>query len=121
MGVTRRTRVLELRVVIDPVEAECLSSVLLVDQRDRLAVDSPIVALDDQILAGTVADELRAVARKPEFGGQCVAVVLPGEPVAASAKPRLEDPATAHKPDPHDIILTHPAWACRNAPAAACA
>ena len=39
MGVTRRIRVLELCVVIDPVEAECLGSVFLVDQRDRLAVD----------------------------------------------------------------------------------
>ena len=91
MGVTRRVRVLELRVVVDPVEAECLSSVLLVDQRDRLTVDSPVVALDDQVLAGTVADEFCAVVREPEFGGQRVAVVLPGEPVGASRKPRLED------------------------------
>ena len=78
-------------MVIDPVEAQCLSGVLLVDQGDRLAVDSPVVALDDQVLAGAAADELGAVVREPELGGQRMAVVLPGEPVRACREPRLED------------------------------
>jgi hypothetical protein len=90
-GVTRRIRVLELRVLIDPVEAERLGRVFLVNQRDRLAVDSPVVALDDEVLTGTVADEFCAVIREPEFGGERVPVVLPREPVSASRQPRLED------------------------------
>ena len=64
-------------MVIDPVEAQCLSGVLLMDQGDHLARDSPVVALDDQVLAGTCADELRTVTREPELGGQRMAVVLP--------------------------------------------
>jgi hypothetical protein len=89
--ITRRTWILELRMLIDPVEAQCLSSVLLMDQGDRLAVDSPVVALDDQVLAGAIADEFRTVVRQPELGGQRMTVVLPGEPVRARRKPRLED------------------------------
>ena len=47
MGVTRRFRVLKLGVVVNPVQAERLGGVLLVDERDRLAADNPVVALDD--------------------------------------------------------------------------
>jgi hypothetical protein len=78
-------------MVIDPVQAQCLLGVLLMDQGDRLAVDSPVVALDDQILAGAFADELRTVVRESELGGQRMAVVFPGQPVGTSRKPRLED------------------------------
>ena len=90
-GVARRVRVLELRVLIDPVETERLGGVLLVDQRDGLAVESPVVALDDEVLTGTVADEFCAVIREPEFGGERVPVMLPREPVRARRQPRLED------------------------------
>ena len=86
VGVARRVGVLEFRVLIDPVEAERLGSVLLVNQRDRLAVDGPVVALDDEVLAGTFADEFCAVVREPEFDGECVPVVLPREPVGASRR-----------------------------------
>jgi hypothetical protein len=58
-GVMWRVRVLEPGVVVDPVQAKRLGSVLLVDERDGLAVDSPVVALDDEVLAGAVAGELR--------------------------------------------------------------
>jgi len=34
-------------VVVNPVQAERLGGVLLVDERDRLAADNPVVALDD--------------------------------------------------------------------------
>src|ERR1700677_4678423 len=78
-------------MIIDPVQAQRLSGVLLMDQGSRLALDSPIVALDNQVLAGAAADKLGAVAREPELGGQRMAVVLPGEPVRAPRESRLED------------------------------
>jgi hypothetical protein len=52
-------------MVIDPAEAQCLSGVLLMDQGDRLAVDSPVVALDDQVLAAAIADEFRTTQGMP--------------------------------------------------------
>ena len=44
-GVTGSSRVLELRVVIDPVDAERLGRILLVDERDGLAVDSSVITM----------------------------------------------------------------------------
>jgi len=51
-------------------------------------VDSPVVALDDEVLTGTIADEFCAVIREPEFGGERVSIVLPREPVRARRQPR---------------------------------
>jgi MmyB-like transcription regulator ligand binding domain len=61
-GVARGLRILELRVVVHPVETERLGGVLLMDQRDSLPVHGAVVALDDEVLAGPVTDELRAVS-----------------------------------------------------------
>jgi hypothetical protein len=78
-------------VIVDPVETERLGGVLLVDQRDGLPVHGAVVALDDKILAGAVADELGLIAGQAELGGERVPVVLPGQPVGTSLQPRLED------------------------------
>jgi hypothetical protein len=65
-------------MVIDRVEGERLGSILLVDERDRLAMDNPVVAFDDQVLARAIADELGVVVREPELNGQRVPLMLPG-------------------------------------------
>ncbi len=44
-GVTRRFRVLKFGVVVHPVQAERLGGVLLVDERDCLAADNPVVGV----------------------------------------------------------------------------
>lgn len=90
-GVTRHLGVLKLRVLIDPVEAKGLCSILLVYERYRLAVYNTVVALDDEILACTVSHEFSAVMSEPELGSEGVPVVLPGEPVGTSGQPRLEN------------------------------
>ena len=74
------------------------------DQRDRFAVDNPVVTLDDEVLAGTVADELSAVAGESEFGRERVPVVLPSEPVGTSGQPRLEDVGRV-RPAPRQVPL----------------
>jgi hypothetical protein len=76
---------------MDPVEAKGLSGVLLVDKRDRLAVDNTVVALDDQVLASTTADEFRSVVSEPELCSERMAVVLPSGPAGTSGQSRLED------------------------------
>src|SRR6185437_940960 len=90
-GVAWRVRVLKLRVVVDPVEAKGLSGVLLVGERDRLTVDGPVVALDNEVLARAAAGELRLVVGEPDFGGEGMPVVLARKPIGASVQPRLED------------------------------
>src|ERR1700735_3571043 len=78
-------------MLIAPVKAEGLRGVLLVYERDRLAIDNPVVTLDDEILANTVSDELSAVTSELKFSGEGVSVVLASEPVAASGESRLEN------------------------------
>ena len=78
-------------MVVHPVQTERLGGVLLVDQRDGLPVHGAVVALDDEVLAGAVADEFRPVTGEAEFGGERVPVVLPGQPVGASLQSWLED------------------------------
>jgi hypothetical protein len=57
-------------MLIDPVKAEGLRGVLLVYERDRLAIDNPVVTLDDEILANTVSHEFSAVMSEPKFSGE---------------------------------------------------
>ena len=78
-------------MVVHPVDTKCLGGVLLMDQRDGLPVDGAVVALDDEVLAGTVADELRPVVGEAELDRERMPVVLPGQPVGASLESRLED------------------------------
>jgi hypothetical protein len=84
----RRVRVLELRVFIDPVEPKCLSSILLMNQRDLLAVDLPVVALDDKVLADAPAYEFRAVLRESELYGERMGSI----PFARSSRALLLQP-----------------------------
>src|SRR5262249_50896621 len=91
VGVARRVGILELRVFIYPVEPERLGSVLLMNQCDRLAVDDPVVALDDKVRADAPADEFRTVMREPELHGERVPIMLTCQPVWASRQPRLKN------------------------------
>lgn len=83
MGVVRRFGVLELRVFIDPIEPECLGSILLMNQRDLLAVDDPVVALNYKVMPYTPADEFRTVACEPELYSERMPVMLARETVGA--------------------------------------
>jgi hypothetical protein len=89
---------------MDPVEAKGLSGVLLVDKRDRLAVDNTVVALDDQVLASTTADEFRSVVSEPELCSERMAVVLPSGPAGTSGQSRLED-VRRMRPPPRQVPL----------------
>ncbi len=91
VGAAGSIGVLKLRVLIDPVEPERLGSVLLMNQRDRLTIDDPVVPLDDKVLADTPADEFRAIMCQPELHSQRVPVMLTRETVRPCRQPRLEN------------------------------
>jgi hypothetical protein len=90
-----------------------LGGVLLMDQRDGLPVHGAVVALDDKILADAVADELRTVSGQAELRGELVPVVLPGQPVRASLRSRLEDVSGVDIITSQIVrISSHPPAAC---------
>src|SRR5690606_23696603 len=89
--VLRPRRILELRIVVRPVERERLGCILLMYEAYPLALRSTVEALDGEEHALARSLQPWRVSRESDRPREFVTVELVDDPRRTTPKPRLED------------------------------